>query len=119
MPSDLDVMSARLFKAFAHPVRVALLEALRSGPKCVCELVPLLDVEQPSASNHLSMLRSEGLIVGHKEGRRVIYRLTDDTVPRLLDAAHAFLEKRWQTEASIWRRDQRARTESRTPESDR
>ncbi|HCW50799.1 MAG TPA: ArsR family transcriptional regulator [Clostridiales bacterium] len=104
MRSDLNVMSARLFKALAHPVRVALLENLRSGPKCVCELVPLLDVEQPSASKHLSILRNEGLIVGEREGQRVIYRLTDDTVPRLLDAAHAFLESRWQTESTVWRK---------------
>jgi ArsR family transcriptional regulator len=112
MRGDLNVMSARLFKAFAHPVRVALLEALRSGPKCVCELVPLLGVEQPSASRHLGMLRNEGLIVGEKEGQRIIYRLTDDAVPRLLDAAHAFLEKRWQTEGSIWRKKHGARAES-------
>jgi len=46
--SDRYVLAARLFKALSHPCRVALIEALRSGPKCVCELVPLLHMEQPS-----------------------------------------------------------------------
>lgn len=95
-------MTAALFKAIAHPARVAIIEALRSGPRCVCELVPLLEVEQPAASKHLNVLKNQGFIVGSKEGQRVIYRLADDAVLRLLDLGYGFLENRWRREGVLW-----------------
>lgn len=99
---DRCELTARLFKALAHPIRVAALEALREGPKCVCELVPLLDVEQPAVSKHLHVLKSQGLIASTKDGQRVIYRLTDDTVLRLLDLGYGFLQDRWRQEGALW-----------------
>lgn len=78
----------------ASPVRLTLLEALRSGPRCVCELVPLLDVEQPAASKHLKMLKDAGLIESHREGQRVIYQITEPSVLRLLDVSQAIVHHR-------------------------
>jgi ArsR family transcriptional regulator len=99
---DVPLMTARLFKAVSHPVRVAILEALRDGPKCVCEFVPLLDVDQPAASKHIAILRSEGLIIGCKEGQRLICRLADETVLELLDLSYGFLRERWRKEGALW-----------------
>jgi len=70
----LDV-SIELFKAFADPVRLRLLNLLAGGEVCVCHLHEALDLPQSTVSRHLAYLRKRGLVVGRKEGLWVHYRL--------------------------------------------
>jgi ArsR family transcriptional regulator len=70
----LDV-SIELFKAFADPVRLRLLNLLVDGEVCVCHLHGALDLPQSTVSRHLAYLRKRGLVVGRKEGLWVHYRL--------------------------------------------
>jgi len=70
----LDV-SIELFKAFADPVRLRLLNLLVDGEVCVCHLHEALDLPQSTVSRHLAYLRKRGLVVGRKEGLWVHYRL--------------------------------------------
>jgi len=70
----LDV-SIELFKAFADPVRLRLLNLLSGGEVCVCHLHDALDLPQSTVSRHLAYLRSRGLVIGRKEGLWVHYRL--------------------------------------------
>jgi ArsR family transcriptional regulator len=74
-PNALDV-SVELFKAVADPVRLRLLNLLAAGEVCVCDLYEALDLPQSTVSRHLAYLRKRGLVVGHKEGLWVHYRLT-------------------------------------------
>jgi ArsR family transcriptional regulator len=68
--------SARMFKAFADPVRLRLLNLLAEDREvCVCHLHEALDLRQPTVSRHLAYLRRSGLVVGRKEGLWVHYRL--------------------------------------------
>jgi ArsR family transcriptional regulator, arsenate/arsenite/antimonite-responsive transcriptional repressor len=64
-----------LFKAFADPVRLRLLNLLADGEVCVCHLHEALDLPQSTVSRHLAYLRKRGLVVGRKEGLWVHYRL--------------------------------------------
>jgi ArsR family transcriptional regulator len=67
---------ARLFKAFADPVRLRLLNLLAEDREvCVCHLHEALGLPQPTVSRHLAYLRKSGLVVGRKEGLWVHYRL--------------------------------------------
>lgn len=75
---------AKLFRGLADLSRLKLLESLRSGPKCVSELVGLTNLSQPNVSAHLSCLRECGLVVACPDGRRVYYRLTDPHIEALL-----------------------------------
>jgi ArsR family transcriptional regulator, arsenate/arsenite/antimonite-responsive transcriptional repressor len=70
----LDV-SVELFKAFADPVRLRLLNLLAGGEVCVCHLHGALGLPQSTVSRHLAYLRKRGLVVGRKEGLWVHYRL--------------------------------------------
>ena len=70
----LDV-SIELFKAFADPVRLRLLNLLAGGEVCVCHLHGALELPQSTVSRHLAYLRKRGLVVGRKEGLWVHYRL--------------------------------------------
>ena len=67
--------SIELFKAFADPVRLRLLNLLAAGEVCVCHLHEALDLPQSTVSRHLAYLRKRGLVVGRKEGLWVHYRL--------------------------------------------
>ena len=64
-------------KALAHPVRLRLLAALRSGPLCVCQMTVVVRLAPSTVSEHLSELRRAGLISLRKEGRWVEYRLSE------------------------------------------
>jgi ArsR family transcriptional regulator, arsenate/arsenite/antimonite-responsive transcriptional repressor len=70
----LDV-SIELFKAFADPVRLRLLNLLADGEVCVCHLHEALELPQSTVSRHLAYLRKRGLVLGRKEGLWVHYRL--------------------------------------------
>lgn len=67
--------SIELFKAFADPVRLRLLNLLAEGEVCVCHLYEALGLPQSTVSRHLAYLRRRGLVVGRKDGLWVHYRL--------------------------------------------
>jgi DNA-binding transcriptional ArsR family regulator len=83
--------AAALLKALVAPLRLALVDLLTDGPRCVHELVAALDAPQPLVSQHLKVLRSAGLVATTRRGREVVYRLADDHVSHVVrDAvAHA------------------------------
>ena len=85
--TDLGRFKAEFFKALAHPLRIAVLDALRKGEVGVNELCSLLKVEQSTLSQQLSVLRSRNIVVGRKDGLNVYYSVRDSTVFRLLDVA--------------------------------
>ena len=82
--SPADV--ARLFHALSDPTRVEILERLRSGERCVCELTDVLDAAQSRLSFHLKTLREAGLVADRKEGRWVYYTLVPETLETLAAA---------------------------------
>ena len=84
-PADL----ARLFHALSDPTRVQILERLRSGERCVCELTDVLEASQSRLSFHLKTLREAGLVSDRKEGRWVYYTLVPEAVTALRDALDA------------------------------
>ena len=84
-------LKAKLFRGFSDPSRLGILEALRSGPLTVGEIVTATGLSQSNASNHLGCLRDCGLVVADQDGRYSIYRLSDDRVGQLLELADIIL----------------------------
>jgi len=76
---------AKIFKALADPTRLEILEYLRDGEKCVCEIVSHLRIPQPMVSRHLSILKSCGIIKCRKQKNRRFYLISDPTVLHILD----------------------------------
>ncbi len=85
--TDLGRFKAEFFKALAHPLRIAVLDALRDGELGVNELCARLKTEQSSLSQQLAVLRSRNIVVGRKDGLNVYYSVRDITVFKLLDVA--------------------------------
>lgn len=84
-------LQARLFRGFSDPSRLAILDALRSGPLTVSEIVKLTHLSQSNASNHLCCLRDCGLVVAEQNWRYVTYQLSDARVGDLLALAESLL----------------------------
>ena len=80
---------AVLAKAIADPVRLQLVDVLRkhAGKVCVCELVPLFDLSQPTVSHHLKVLRDAGVVDSERQGLWVYYYV----LPGALDELVAWL----------------------------
>jgi ArsR family transcriptional regulator len=66
---------ARVAKALGDPIRLQLVDVLRkhAGKVCVCELVPLFEVAQPTVSHHLKVLRDAGIVGSEREGLWAYY----------------------------------------------
>lgn len=67
--------SSALFHALSDETRVAIVEMLQDGERCVCELQDALDAAQSRLSFHLKVLKDAGLVIDRKEGRWVYYSL--------------------------------------------
>jgi DNA-binding transcriptional ArsR family regulator len=91
--SDLSTFKADFFKALAHPLRIRILDELRSGEVAVSDLSTRLDVEQSSLSQQLSILRSRNLVTARKEGLSVFYSIRDPEIFHLLDVARRIFNR--------------------------
>ena len=76
---------AAIFKALGHPARLRIIEELRSGERCVCELVDVSEAGWSTVSRHLSVLKSAGVVEDEKRGLQVFYRLALPCVGTFLD----------------------------------
>jgi len=76
-----------LLKAIADPTRLKILAALTAGELCVCDLASLLGMSESAVSHQLRVLRQANLVAWRRAGRQVFYRLADDHVREILDAA--------------------------------
>jgi DNA-binding transcriptional ArsR family regulator len=75
--------AAGIARALADPKRLCVLEQLAHGERSVSDLSRDVGCQVPNMSQHLSVLRSAGLVASRREGSTVFYRLTDE---RILDA---------------------------------
>jgi ArsR family transcriptional regulator, arsenate/arsenite/antimonite-responsive transcriptional repressor len=76
---------ARVARALGDPIRLQLVDVLRShaGEVCVCELIPLFDVEQPTVSHHLKVLRTAGIVDSERRGLWAYYYVRPDALEGL------------------------------------
>jgi ArsR family transcriptional regulator, cadmium/lead-responsive transcriptional repressor len=89
--TDAVTLKAKLFRGFADPSRLGILEALGDGPRTVTEVVEATGLSQPNVSSHLACLHDCGLVSREQVGRYVRYRLSDPRVAAFLDEADALL----------------------------
>jgi ArsR family transcriptional regulator len=70
---DLDAV----FKGFAHPTRLRILNLLAAGELCVCDLVDILELPQPAVSRHLAHLSTVSLVAVRRDSNFAHYRFAD------------------------------------------
>ena len=86
--------AAELFHALSDTTRLEIIEMLRGGERCVCELQDELDAAQSRLSFHLRVLREAGLVSDRKEGRWSYYRITPAALAEVHDLAVALQPSR-------------------------
>ncbi len=93
IPDD-ETVTAELtvFKALANEHRIQILEALRDGELCACELQVILDAPQSTVASHLRELKDAGLVKSRRQGKWSYYRIGDTAALQLLDIADALAE---------------------------
>ena len=76
---------SRVAKALGDPIRMQLVDVLRrhAGEVCVCELVPLFDLSQPTVSHHLKVLRDAGIVASERRGLWAYYYVNPEPLEEL------------------------------------
>jgi len=82
---------SNVFKALAHPTRIQIVKLLRDGEMCVCNILPNLDSEQSNTSQHLTILKNQGIVESKKDGSKVIYSIKNTEVYDMLNLVEAII----------------------------
>lgn len=92
---------AAMFSLFSEPVRLAILQELQQGERCVNDLVALLGLSQAHVSRQLSILHDGGLLARERKGTQVIYSIADPIVYTLCDEVCGKLSRDAKAEAAV------------------
>jgi DNA-binding transcriptional ArsR family regulator len=85
---------ARRMKAISDPTRLAILDALRNGPRTITEIAVAFSLAQPTVSNHVKVLRDVGLVIDERQGTRRQLIVQSDVVEELMSDLHDVLSPR-------------------------
>ncbi len=79
-------------KAVADPIRLAIIEQLQDGERCVCDIVAGVRAERSNVSRHLSVLASAGVVSSRKDGLKVYYRLRAPCILNIFSCVQKVIE---------------------------
>jgi DNA-binding transcriptional ArsR family regulator len=75
-----------VFKALADPTRLKILECIKDGEKCICEVIPYTGKSQPNVSQHLKVLKIAGLVDERREGTRILLKASNQKIFDVIDS---------------------------------
>jgi len=96
-------LKSEVLKALAQPTRLKILECIRGGEKCICEIVPEINGEQSNISRHISVMQKSHLITTRKDGVKVMVKVRDPRIFTILDQLTAFLKTQMQEQSRLIR----------------
>ncbi|MEJ2636818.1 MAG: metalloregulator ArsR/SmtB family transcription factor [Calditrichia bacterium] len=85
MDNKIYDLKADLLSALGHGNRIRILEFLKNGEKCNCDIYPALDLEQSNLSRHMKILQEAGIVSARKDGLKVYYNILDSRIYDLID----------------------------------
>jgi len=96
-------LKAEVLKALAQPTRLKILELLRHGERCICEIIPAINGEQSNISRHISTMQKSHLISTRKDGVKVMVKVRDPRIFEILDSVGLFLKTQMQEQSRLMR----------------
>ena len=96
-------LKSEVLKALAQPTRLKILELLRNGERCICEIVPAINGEQSNISRHISTMQKSHLITTRKDGVKVMVKVRDPRIFQILDTVGLFLKTQMQEQSRLMR----------------
>ena len=76
---------AKVLKILGDSNRIRIIDLLREGELCQCEIIPYIGQSQPTVSRHLNILERNGILLRRKEGTKTFYKIADEKVLSILD----------------------------------
>jgi DNA-binding transcriptional ArsR family regulator len=90
---ELLDLSAEILKAIAQPTRLRIIELLRDGEHCVCEIFPAIGHEQSNTSRHLQMMLKSGILTQRKDGLKIYYALRHPEILQIVELAEMVVQR--------------------------
>ena len=97
-------LKAEVLRALAQPTRLRILEFLRGGERCICEIVPALNGEQSNISRHISLMQKSHLVTTRKDGVKVMVKVTDPEIFNILDRVSKMLREQFKEQEKLFSR---------------
>jgi len=88
---DFATLRADILKTLGQPTRLKIIEFLRGGERCVCEIFPAIGEEQSNTSRHLNLMVSAGLLSRRKEGVKIFYAVKHPEILEIVDLAQQIM----------------------------
>ena len=95
-------LKAEILKALAQPTRLKILDLLRNGEKCICEIVPALNGEQSNISRHISLMQKSHLVTTRKDGVKVMVKVRDPKIFEILDRVGSILKNQMKEQEMLF-----------------
>ena len=90
---ELIEYRAEILKALAQPTRLKIIDFLRDGERCVCEIFPAIAEEQSNTSRHLNMMLSAGVLSRRKDGLKIYYAIKHPEIRDIMDIVTAIVKQ--------------------------
>ncbi len=84
---------ADVLKSLAQPTRLKIIDFLRDGERCVCEIFPAIGEEQSNTSRHLNLMVSAGVLSRRKEGVKIFYAVKYPEILEIVELARQIMNK--------------------------
>jgi len=94
-------LKAQVLQAIGHPIRLAVVDLLKDGPMCVCEIAERVGAERSNVSRHLSVMLKAGVLGAHKDGLKMIYELKTPCVLDFMSCVAAVVRSKVRDEAAV------------------
>jgi len=95
LPDDLIYAMSDFYKVLGDPTRIKILQILFASEMCVCDLASVMSMNQPAISQQLKTLKAANLVKYRKDGKNVIYSISDDHVKLIFDQCLTHIKERF------------------------
>lgn len=85
--NDSFEIRAEILKSVSQPTRLKIIEFLRDGERCVCEIFPAIGEEQSNTSRHLTLMLTSGVLSRRKDGLKIYYAIKHPEILTIVDLA--------------------------------
>jgi ArsR family transcriptional regulator len=92
---------AEVLAAAGNPIRLAILEFLKDGEQCVCDIAEHVDGQRPNVSRHLAVLLKNGLVEQRKDGLKRMYSLKTPCILNFMQCVEGVLRARARDAAGL------------------
>ena len=97
-------LQAEVIQAAGHPIRLAIIDYLKDGEQCVCDIAEQVGAKRSNVSRHLTLMLKSGILDHRKDGLKAMYRLRTPCILKFLGCVTQVLRERLESEAAVLER---------------